>query len=293
VKKILQEAKSWKIEIYIWEDILSRRVKELEDKNENLSIVPLNIYWEDVVYYEHKFRSSEVPKSCSVILTLEPGVFSADKQLNQTHPTWWNKLEEIAQWPVQYKWMDDEARHILLVFKNLEERETRALAEKINNPEAEEFRLPHVHRCEMYTEYERRLKGKTKFVTDGEGWTTVTKRRLPTPTSPSGAKPIPPTPAQKPVCSPKCCSGKNCEEGIKCKFSHSRSDKDFFRSRRDKKGNAFRKIRQCPDYPQCRWPDIRCSYAHGEEDGWCSKCHQQGHFLKNCRNAKCTHPKHT
>ena len=302
VKRILEEAQSWKIEIYIWEDVLSHKVKELEDMYENLSIVPLNKYWEVVVYYEYKFRFSDIPKSWSIILTLEPGAFSTDKQLNQTHPIWWKKLEKIARWPVQYRWMDNEARHLLLVFKGLEDRGMRALAERLNNPEAEEFRLPHVQRCVMYTEYEQRLKKKTKFVTDEEGWTTVVKRQLPNPTSQSGTKsnptsqsgaqPIPPTLAQKPICSQKCCSGKNCEEGIKCKFVHSKSDKEYFGSRKDGKGNALRKTRLCSEYPNCQRPDVRCNFAHSEEDGWCLNCHHQGHFSKNCLNAACTHPKH-
>ena len=101
--------------------------------------------------------------------------------------SWWDTLEQLCAWPVQYKWMEsqnNEARQLLLWFKGLKENETRELTEKLNEKKS---CLLHVERCEMYTDFKKRYKrGPSKQMSDEEGWTEVVKTK-PARTTPSRA----------------------------------------------------------------------------------------------------------
>ena len=283
VKEILQKAKGWKIEICMWKRSISHGLKELTGQYENLSIMPLNEHWKKVVYTENVAPEHLESDDSSAVLTITRGKFK-NERIDQIHPTWWETLEQLTQWPVQYKWMEpDEARHLMLVFRGLGRHKTSSLVQKLNE---NKHCLHHVERAEMYADFKQRQeRGPTKPVIREEGWNEVVRRSTPTPVR---------TVQPQPVCArkEKCCSGKNCEDGSNCNYYHDKDDIKHF-NRNNGAGNPRRKTRQCKDYPKCKFFSIRCNFAHEESERWCSKCHKMGHFCEKCPNPECRHPKHT
>jgi hypothetical protein len=294
VQEIVQKKEGWKIEICTWENILSFRLRQLCDAYENCSFHPLDDHW-NVVYTENEFNAHDIPGNSSAVLTIRPGTFSKDQPVYRNDPVWWDELEKIAQWPVQYRWIKDKADSLLLVFRRMEEKETRSLVKRLNNQET--HILSHVQSCELYADYSRREINRSRRSSEsssGTGWLVTPRRRQ---VNPALVSPVPSTAKSppKPTVSrslQSCCSGKNCDQGLDCRYSHTADHVKFFRSRKDRKGNPLQKTRLCKVYPHCSEPSIRCSFAHGELDGWCSNCHKQGHFRHKCQNAACTHPRH-
>ena len=284
IKTIMTEAEGWKLEVCIWDSICSHRLRGLTDTYPNVSITSLDEHWENVIYTEKEFPAiREIPEESTAILTIRPGTLPKDKPIDQDHD-WWKQLEEVSRWPVQYKWKEG-TNCLLLVFKNKKEDETRALLKKIQI-------LPGVQRCELYADYKRRselIRSKKSEMKDEEpGWTLERSKRIAQKVSKID-KSLP-APVKTRCCQVNCCSGKNCEDGLNCKFSHSEDDKRFFHRNRGQ-GNPRRKTRPCRDYPRCK-PSIKCNFAHEEIDRWCTNCHNTGHFSKSCPNSKCTHPRH-
>ena len=277
VKSVLNDG--WKVEILMWNHNTADELKTLEG---SCTYKPLDEHWDDIVYKTNHIFSSDIDTitihNPSLVLTFPRHKFQKGQHIDRTCPDWWKKLEQISMWPVQYKWLTDEARHLLLVFKELELCKTRMLAEKINKPSSEEFKLPDVERCEMYYDYKERLKrGPPTPVTPDLAWSKVTSRHTSRCSTPALTR------------QQVCCSGTNCELGKNCSYRHSEADREYFR-RRGTKSN--RKTRLCPRRRQCINPS-RCDFTHGQYDRFCLKCHKTGHFKDVCPNAKCTHPQHT
>ena len=176
----------------------------------------------------------------------------------------------------------------------MKETDTRSLVKKLNNQET--HILSHVQSCELYADYLQREidRSRKSSESSGTGWQLVTPRRQVNIANVrpvlSAAKSPPKQTVSRSLQS--CCSGKNCDQGLNCRYLHTADHVKFFRSREDRKGNPLQKTRLCKFYPHCSEPSIRCSFAHGVLDGWCSNCHKQGHFRHKCQNAACTHPRH-
>ena len=313
VEKIM-EYEGWKVEIYMWQDSLSDRLKQLSKTNEDVTCEPLDDHMMDVVFTNKKFPATHgtIPKDSSAVLTIEPGAFPKHVIVD----TWWNELESIAQWPVQYWWIirnKEETNDLLLVFSHLGEKMTYDVSnfvQKLNDhDDSDEPVLPHVQRAETYFGYNRRLKEYEAIVKHGNFTTedlgsesnfllhkfSVVKRNVfqrhhvvdDNPTTPNTStgdakfRAVPPTlVGGRPV---KCRFGKNCIRGVNCEFTHSDGDKVFFEGNSGR-GNPFRKTRMCKKYPSCPKSIDWCNYAHGDRDGWCLNCRQHGHFSKTCPN---------
>ena len=309
VEEILKNG--WSVEIYMWERSIANGFNELKG---NIKVIPLDMYWDKIV--DIKTVLKKIPKNpdFSIVLTVKSEIFSKETRIDLQFPDWWNKLEQLCKWPARYKWLGkcEEARHLLLVLKDLGERDTSNLAKQIND---EKSRLDYVERCETYANFlQREQRGPAKKVTEDLGWTEVVGRRR-KPIHVTSAEPIlspmESNPVPKAVTPPNhskketagsaaksstkqvyCCSGKNCEDGLKCDYSHNQDDTKYFQSREDGLENKYRKTRLCNNYPHCKRSTIKCDFAHEESDGWCSNCHSSGHFRKSCSNQPCKHPKH-
>ena len=305
----------WKVEIHVWKHAHTLLVRLEEFKKK----YPGRVFWdlldnhmEKVTFLNRQLspkRQSNI-NNCSAVISITHGQ-DIMKQIIKNEE-WWKKLENAAQWPVEYKQPEEnKERYLLLVFRGMVEGDVKTLVDNLNNPPTEKFSLSHIERCELYSRFKQRTQsGRGRFVTDEDGWTTVIKRNIPklsaatsstkpattsaTPVQVTSVQPI--TPSAKPE-NPKpstepCCSGKNCGWGLKCKFYHTDDERKYFESRRGGIGNINRKTKQCPDYPRCK-PARWCNFAHEEEDRWCRKCHKSGHFIQDCQNQGCSHLSHS
>ena len=274
LEKVLEAG--WRVEIYMWEKSTAARLKELARDNEKCEFISLNIKLEDIISRNY-IAPSEIEEESSIVLSVSYDQFKEEDRVYKTHPHWWQNLQEISKWPVQYRWLESvqiskrrksvlEKPRLLLVFKGLGERKTKSLLSNI--PSLDED--PHQEPCEMYSSFKQKLE-QSRF--SSFAWSQVSSR-LSTPRH-----------------SPHCCSGKNCEEGLRCAFYHTHEDEKYFR-RNCGKGFFSRKTQLCRQVPSHCSNHEDCEFAHGSDDGWCTKCHERGHFKRDCKNSECKHPKH-
>jgi hypothetical protein len=250
VEKIIEEG-SWKVEIYMWERALSPRLKELSKTcPERVICQPLDDHLEKVTFTNKKLPADRLGNinNCSAVLSMKSGCFPE----HVIEERWWNQLESIAQWPVQYWWIinnEEVTDDLLLVFSSQRETGTynvsnfvQTLSDGIREA-TEKPLLPHVIRAETYIDYKKRLKtfeaimksgrfcivdieSDSNFVVCG----SAIKSRVfgqfnseENATSPSGKdfKSVPPSQVGG---KPKECNfGKNCLLGRKCTFKHSQT----------------------------------------------------------------------
>jgi uncharacterized LabA/DUF88 family protein len=171
LRKIIE--KKWKVEIYMWNNSTAECLKELDGSEYE----PLDENFDkiiDRVYYS----ANDVSEESTLVLTVTRGAFGEDQKIYHTHQKWWNELEQLTKWPVQYKWeyeWETEPRNLLLVFMGLAETEIRRLAPKIASLDKDEF--PHEGRCVTYTEFkQKKERSQSKSVTPSESFSLVTSR---------------------------------------------------------------------------------------------------------------------
>ena len=307
VEKIMEEG-IWKVEIYMWKDALSDNLKKISERyRERVLCKPLDNHLNDVTFTNKKVPMDKLDKlgdlrKCSAVLLMEPGCF----QQHVIKSRWWNQLESIAQWPVQYWWIvqDGEVTNeLLLVFSSQRQSETynvsnfvHMLSDDIAATRREAALLPHVQRAETYIDYIKRQR-KFEAVMKTGSWVDIESdhnfvarnsvgsasiKVVETPAfGEEDFKSVPPSQVggkQK-----DCIFGKNCSKGRKCILKHSESDKHFF-DKYNGKGMPVRKAKMCPNLPSCRYTPAACNYAHGESDAWCLGCRKPGHFTNKCPN---------
>ena len=151
----------WKVEIYIWNHTLSNRLKDLSKENKNVIYETLDAYMSDIVFIVKQFPPNGKAKHFqSVVLTLKPGAFPK----YDIDDTWWNNLECIAQWPIQYLWIKrngEEIDDLKLFFGHLRKEMTYVVnnfVQKINGRiyKYSDLPLAHVQWAQTYFDYNRR-----------------------------------------------------------------------------------------------------------------------------------------
>ena len=278
LKKALEAG--WRVKIYMWECSTSMDLKKLPQAYKNCTFVPLDENFENI--YRCYYATSTTETETSVVLFEN---FKCDKngKIYEAHSDWWKKMEQAIEWPVQYKWIESvqlryclymlDKPRLLLVFKDLTEAEARdklLTIPTLSDDGSDRERAP-----EIYSDFRERIEQQA-ILSSGPSteWSQASSR------------------CSTPRHTPKCCLGKNCEDGLKCQLAHSSEDKEYFGKNRGK-GFYWRKTKLCNVENCPHSKDIKkCNFAHGKEDGWCRNCHKRGHFYNSCKNPACKSQKH-
>ena len=157
-----------------------------------------------------------------------------------------------------------------------------------NDPE--EPLLPHVKRVETYIQYLKQIKEfeaamaalpglDDEDLPDYRDGTHIVDANPSASNAGGNFESVPPS-QQVGGEDKECYYRKNCTRGNDCPYTHSASDKIFFRNNGGK-GVSNRKTELCKKYPNCSYGE-NCNFAHGKSDGYCSKCHRHGHLKTNC-----------
>ena len=296
VKKSLENG--FKVEMYIWKNAASLKGSLDKYKKEHPGRVSYQ-YLDDIeaqaTYLNREFSEKQQDDmyNCSALISIGRGKTVEDIIKSEE---WWNKLEMIAKWPVEYKRMKDgdKNKHLLLIFQGMERKDLKELVEKISTG------LQNVEQCKLYS----KSLQKTGYEEDEDGYKTKVPGIKPSKSGAAASNTIssskPSLPDMPPTnrFSEPCCSGRNCDRRHDCEYHHSKDDIRYFeklKDRKDKYNNTLRKTQPCRHYPHgpCRFSTINCDFAHEENDSWCMKCHKTGHFRNDCKNPPCQHTRHS
>ncbi|CAI8010427.1 AP-1 complex subunit beta-1 [Geodia barretti] len=202
---------TWKVEIHVWKHattLLDRLVGLNKKYPGRVFCDLLDNHMEKVTFLNRQLSSRRQKNTsnnyCSAVISIKKGQDIA-KQIIKNEE-WWKKLEDAAKWPVEYKQPDEnEERYLVLVFRGMEEGKVKDLVKNLNNPPTEQFSLPSIERCELFSMFKQRTQsGRGKYVTREDGWTEVVKRNIKPSTASSSAgstklstlKPTQPSPGE-------------------------------------------------------------------------------------------------
>ena len=109
--------------------------------------------------------------------------------------------------------------------------------------------------------------------TEADDWVAVVRRKFE-----AGRK----TRVQKRRDTP-CQSGIHCVKNLACPYAHSEEEQKIFRVNPNIKFRYW-KTNLCKKCSQHTQPEQQkqCPFAHGDADAWCLKCKSYGHFTNNC-----------
>lgn len=289
VEKTLEHG--WRIEMYIWKNATSLR-NHLDSYNKKYPDMVSCKFIDDLeerVTFLNRERSAtalDEVENYSAVITLKEG---HDPKSIAQNEKWWNRLEKISKWPVEYWILPEEEREkfkrLLLVFQGMEKDSLNKLIGDIDD---QKF-LPCVSECDP-------CSSKTKRYKKSDGFTKIVRGiKLSNSSAPKTSATLPTSPLTS---SPKredtklsrlCCSAKNCENGLRCSYLHTVDEKEYFTT---KGTRPNRKTKQCKFHPDCKKEEM-CEYAHEESERWCTNCHDYGHFMKDCKLQPCSHLRHS
>ncbi len=272
VDQVLKE-EGWKIEIYMWRQSTSHDFNKYKDR---VDIKPLDNL--NFTFTSMKFKLNQsnkgIVKENGVVLTMRPKAF----EKNVPTESWCEKLENIAQWPFQHYWFkveDKRTDDLVIVFSKFE---SEKLDLKVFLEQAREH-LDNVKEAKTFLEYSQGIDVESielektgvysqEDLEETDEWSGVKVRRK----------------EKKQKYSDQCTHRFNCRFGTGCTKKHTEEEKEYFRTRKDGRGNPLRKVRCCTHFQEkrCKYPRKDCDYAHGEADAWCLQCRSSGHYTVNC-----------
>ena len=175
VERIIQEG-VWSVEIYMWRQGFSRRLKDLEKESEKVRCSDLDEHLNKITFTNWSFEGEKVPKDHSVVLTMKHNAFPKRVPPKK----WWIELESIAQWPMTGMWLTPaegkETDFYVIVFdydqrhpKNTFDvaRFVHELTKMGNVP------LSHVIHAETYFEHMRRMSDFKSYNLHLVGYGTI------------------------------------------------------------------------------------------------------------------------
>ena len=169
IEVIFDNDKYWKIEVYMWNQAISRKFNPTRDKYAGrLKIEKLDDYIDHVTFTSMKFNTSNQAFSTAihengVVFVMEPDAFPDHV------PTydWVRQLETIAKWPFQYYWLteNDESKtnNLVIVFRRDEKAGRFNIAKFLKNlvpithSTTQPYHIPMVQRAVPFEEFEEEL----------------------------------------------------------------------------------------------------------------------------------------
>ena len=301
IEKIIK--KGWKVEIYMWAQGFSSRLKTLSVENSAVRCIELDDRLNEITFTNYRFSGKDIPRN-SIILQMKPGVFP-----NRV-PTleWWRALEGMVQWSITGQWIEIDGKvtdDLVIVFDgHTEMYDSEGFVRDILS---HKYNILFVRNVLTYLAYKGRHSiDVVRYI---QSSTFVDDKSYVI----ENGKCIPYTQIQE-YCQPEgirsseseigesvagfqqvfrrhtrsffeevCKHGKRCRRGRRCIHKHSREDVTYF-ERHGGKGNPSLKGAMCEQYMKngkCSY-GLNCGYAHGEADGWCFYCRVTGHLKDNC-----------
>ena len=171
IEVIFDNDKYWKIEVYMWNQAISRKFTPTKDKYAGrLKIEKLDDYINHVTFTSMKFNTSNqafsnVVHENGVVFVMEPDAFPDQVPTYE----WVRKLEAITKWPFQYYWLkeNDESKtnNLVIVFRRDEKAGRFNIAEFLKNlvpithsATQQPYRIPLVQRAMPFKEFKEELE---------------------------------------------------------------------------------------------------------------------------------------
>ncbi len=272
VDQVLKE-EGWKIEIYMWRQSMSHDFYKYKDRVDIKPLDNLNFTFTNMKFKLNRLNQVIV-KENGVVLTMKPNAF----EKNVPTENWCEKLENIAQWPVQHYWFkveDKRTDDLVIVFLKFESEKPdlkvflEQAREHLDNVKEAKTFLEHSQGIDVESiELEKIGVYSQEDLEETDDWSNVEGRRK----------------KKKQKYSDQCTYEFNCLYGTGCRKKHTEKEKEHFRTRNDGRGNSLRKVKCCTHFQKgsCNKPMKECEFAHGEADAWCLQCCSSGHYTDNC-----------
>ena len=280
------------------------QIKHLDDHLSEVSFV--NKYFD----ISNPTISHQVKKG-GVVFTIDSRAFLDKGYFHNRIPTqsWLNQLENIAQWPFQYYWLDKNGKtnHLVVVFKQDHKAGDFDIEQFLSDVEIEvgrenrRCRLPCTIAVQPYEVFSSApLEQQNDVVLEQVGVYSDEEALAESDDDivyESGLCEDQITNCRKPrnfhqeqqysESTERCWFKYNCKFGLRCQFKHSADEKTYFRGRKKGEGNPVRKLLLCMYFERgsCRYMKKKdCDYAHGADDAWCLNCCSSGHLTDQCPN---------
>ena len=158
VEKIMEEG-VWSVEIYMWQQGFSSRLKDLEEEGGKVRCSYLDEHLDKITFTNWSFEGKTVPRDHSIVLTMEPDAFPKRVPPKK----WWIELESIAQWPITGVWLHHdgiETDFYVIVFGRDQHHpenkfDVARFVEQLT--EMGDVPLTHITRAETYHDHMRRM----------------------------------------------------------------------------------------------------------------------------------------
>ena len=170
IEVIFDNDKYWKIEVYMWNQAISRKFNPTKGKYAGrLKIEKFDDYIDHVTFTSMKFDTSNPAFSTAihengVVFVMEPGAFPDHVPTYE----WVRQLETIAKWPFQYYWLTENDHktnnYLVIVFRRDEKAGQLNIAKFLKNlvpiahSTTQPYRVPMVQRAVPFKEFEKELK---------------------------------------------------------------------------------------------------------------------------------------